>query len=285
MHSLLETEPFEMLAPVLQAAASGLRSNSPINLEAEATVVGALALSHIEAALLDAEIPYRRRIPSRDGQASSTIIITEDSSQEEPNPLESEPFRLNLTPLIVQALHSHDGKSHSGTLSPVAQAAALAAEIAPDGRRVRMLRPWVLAGNWLSDALDTSYDPVYSRLRDHLRDEGTFRVVPLPSVTKSDAALLPEIDEERLSATKDSWQGMDEQQRAEALSEIAAPEVFSGSLGTARLEELIWHRLMVSNRPCDLHSQLSSLQTAFSENPIEAVNSSIDQLLSTGEVE
>ena len=148
-----------------------------------------------------------------------------------------------------------------------------------------MLRPWLLAGNWLSDALDTSYDPVYSRLRDHLRDEGAFRVVPIPSVSEPDATLLPTIDAERLSATKDSWSGLDEHQRAEALSEIAAPEVFSGTLGTARLEELVWHRLVVSNRPRDLHSQFAALQRRFSDDALEAVGTSIDQLLSTGEVE
>ena len=285
MHSLLETEPFQSLAPVLRAAAGTLRSNSPITLCAEPTIVGALALAHLEAALLDAGIAYRRRVPPRDGLASSVIIVSEESPQVEPKPLESGPFRLTLSPLSVHALYGHDGSSHSGTLSPVAQAAALAAEIAPDGRRVRMLRPWMLAGNWHSDALDTSYDPVYSRLRDHLRDEGAFRVVPLPSVTEPDAALLPTIDGERMSATKDSWSGLDEQQRAEALSEIAAPEVFNGSLGTARLEELVWHRLVVSNSPRDLHSQFAALQTRFSGDEIEAANSSIDQLLSTGEVE
>lgn len=284
MHSLLETEPFQSLAPVLRAAAGALRSNSPVTLCAETTTVGALALAHLEASLLDAGIAYRRRVPPRDGQASS-VIISEESPQTEPKPLESEPFRLILSPLTVHALYSHDGSSHSGTLSPVAQAAALAAEIAPDGRRVRMLRPWLIAGNWHSDALDNSYDPVYSRLRDHLRDEGAFRVVPLPSVSEPDDTLLPDIDDEMLSATKDSWSVLDEQQRAEALSEIAAPEVFGGSLGTARLEELVWHRLVVSNRPRDMHSQFAALQTRFSDDALEAANTCIDQLLSTGEVE
>ena len=285
MHSLLETEPFESLAPVLRAAAGALGTDSPVTLLAEPTTVGALALAHLEAAMLDAGIAYRRRVPPRDGQESAAIIISEGSPTEEPKPLGSGPFRLHLSPLSVHALHGHDGSPHSGTLSPVAQAAALAAELAPDGRRVRMLRPWLLAGNWLSDALDTSYDPVYSRLRDHLRDEGAFRVVPIPSVSEPDATLLPAIDAERLSATKDSWSGLDEHQQAEALSEIAAPEVFSGTLGTARLEELVWHRLVVSNRPRDLHSQFAALQTRFSDDGLEAVSTSIDQLLSTGEVE
>ena len=109
--------------------------------------------------------------------------------------------------------------------------------------------------------------------------------MPIPSVSEPDATLLPAIDAERLSATKDSWSGLDEHQRAEALSKIAAPEVFSGTLGTARLEELVWHRLVVSNRPRDLHSQFAALQTRFSDDGLEAVSTSIDQLLSTGEVE
>jgi hypothetical protein len=44
------------------------------------------------------------------------------------------------------------------------------------------MRPWILSGNWINEALDTTYDPVFSFLRDYLSAEGSIRVTPMTEV-------------------------------------------------------------------------------------------------------
>ena len=62
MRSLLGTEPLAPVSSVLSQAADQLRSSSsPILLLAAPSLQGALAIAPIEAALVDAGLPYRRR--------------------------------------------------------------------------------------------------------------------------------------------------------------------------------------------------------------------------------
>jgi hypothetical protein len=149
----------------------------------------------------------------------------------------------------------------------VAQAAALAELISPDGKRTRSLRPWLLAGNWWGDALDQGYDPVYSSLRDHLREEGVVRVVPLPEVESPNLSGLKELDKEREVSTRESWPSLDAEGKAHAISTLVMPQVLSDKTATSRLEELVWHRIIVSNSAIDLHSNMTTLRSQWDGSP------------------
>lgn len=280
MRSLLEVEPLAALADNLRTVADALPDSGSVTLLSSPTLEGAFALAQLEAAMLDADLPYRRRFLPREA-TGSCIEIGEGSARGEPISVTKSPLKLRLVPLTVVALHGHDGAAHKGTLSPVAQAAALAEAIAPDGERVRSLRPWALTGNWCSGGLDQGYDPVYSRLRDHLREEGSIRVVALPEVETPDLSALPGLDPKRLASTRTSWQSLDMEQRADALAALALPLVLQSSPATARLEELLWHRILIAGSESDLHSTLSKLENDWVETPATA-SALIDQLIVGG---
>ncbi len=277
MRSLLELEPLAALADNLRTIANALPTAGCVTLLAPATLEGALALAQLEAALLDANLPYRRRFLPREA-SGSCIEIGEGSARPEPISVTNSPLRIRLVPLTVVALHGHDGASHKGTLSPVAQAAALAEALVPDGERVRRLRPWVISGNWCSSGLDQGYDPVYSRLRDHLREEGSIRVVSLPEVKQPDLSALPALDNERLASTRTSWKSLDMEQRADSLSALALPQVLQTSPPTARLEELLWHRVVVGGSASDLQSNIAQLSDEWDGTPAGTA-AIIDKLL------
>ena len=279
MRSLLELEPLGTLAENLRTVANSIIDSGPLTLLAPASFEGALALAQLEAAFLDKDLPYRRRFLPRNAPGAC-IEIGEGNARAEPIPLTNSPLKIRLVPLTVVALHGHDGAPHKGTLSPVAQAAALGEALAPDGERVRRLRPWALSGNWCAGGLDQGYDPVYSRLRDHLREEGCIRVVSLPEVDTADRSALPALDADRLASTRESWKSLDIEQRADALSTLALPQVLQTSPSTARLEELLWHRVVIAGSESDLQSSIAKLSDEWDGTPAVAA-ATIEKLLSS----
>jgi len=262
MRSLLELEAFAPIADNLRAVSVELVSSDAVTFLIPPSPTGAVASAFLEAAMLDAGIPYRRRFAPR--QVSSPYIeIAEGKASDKPAECSLNPISLSLTPFFSVGLRGHDGSPHRGILSTVAQAAALAELIAPDGKRTRRLRPWLLAGNWWGDALDQGYDPVYSSLRDHLRDEGSVRIVPLPEVESPDLSRLKQLDREREASTRESWPSLDSEGKAQALSTLVMPQVLSDKTATSRLEELVWHRIIVSNSVIDLHTKMTTIRSQW----------------------
>ena len=104
--------------------------------------------------------------------------------------------------------------------------------IAPEGRRRRAIRPWALLGSWLRSSLDRTYDVIHSSIRDHLLEEGSIRVVPLPELENADLDGLEGLSERLLNRLRARWAGMDHAQRATALSEIVLPTLDRTKLST-----------------------------------------------------
>ncbi|GIT10831.1 MAG: hypothetical protein CM1200mP32_03240 [Methanobacteriota archaeon] len=195
MRSLLGTEPLAAVSSVLSQAADQLRSSSsPILLLAAPSLQGALAIAPIEAGPLgDAGLPYRRRFRLQSPSDGSWVHVLGPADESGPR-LSSDPTQLSLAGTVVEGLTGHQGDSRKGPLTAVAQSHALAQEISPDGTRVRRLRPWAISGNWLHSALDTTYDPVFTALRDALAEDGSIRVVPLPEVPEPNVSSSNWID-------------------------------------------------------------------------------------------
>ncbi len=262
MRSLLELEAFAPIADNLRGISAELATSDTVTLLVPPSPTGAVTSALLEAALLDAGIPYRRRFSPR--QVSPPCIeIEEGKATDMPTECRPNPISLKLAPFFTVGLRGSDGNPQRGILSTVAQAAALAELIAPDGKRTRRLRPWLLAGNWWGDALDQGYDPVYSSLRDHLREEGLVRIVPLPEVKSPNLANLKHLDKEREVSTRESWSSLDADGKAEALSVLVMPEVISDKTSTSRLEELVWHRIIVNNSDIDLHSNMTTIRSRW----------------------
>ena len=194
-----------------------------------------------------------------------------------------EPPRLILAGQVVEGLQGSSGDPRRGPLTTVAQAHALAQALAPGGMRVRRMRPWLLSGNWLHSALDTTYDPVFTALRDLLVEEGSARVVAMPEVTTVELSNTPWVEELALDAISGKWSELDMEGRARALSHLMRPALVRSTPSTARMEELGWHRVVGLDWDSDLASEIVRAASLWKDNPAAtAAHTFVDSLLTTG---
>ncbi len=256
---------------------------SSLTLIAPLTLTGAFSHAMIEAALVDRGMTYNRRFHPHDSEFRGTTILIEDQD-EGPTVWDSQSLILTIRPATVLALEGHRGDGRHGRLSPVAIAAALAERIAPRGDRTSRLRPFALAGNWLHDALDQAYDPVYTRLRDHLQDTGCIDVRALPEIPDPEVSMLPGVDAFALEGLHLAWSSMDQEDRARALSNLLLPLIPLDLPSTPRIEELGWHRIIAPSWSRDMASQIHDIGQSFhsSENDRLFLSRLIDSLVRDG---
>ena len=285
MLPLLETEMFSSVASTISDAANEIISNqTPIMLLAAPSIAGVLSLAPIEAAMLDSGLPYRRRFKMEAPSEGSCIHILGPSQDQGPDFISSPP-RLTISGKVVEGLQGSSGDFRRGPLTTVAQAHALAQLISPSGGRVKRLQPWIISGNWMHSALDNTYDPVYTALRDFLSNQGIIRVVSLPEVENPELSTVPWIDELALDAVRSRWQGLDLEGRARAISHLMKPGLFRSNSSTARFEELGWHRVLGIGWKRDLASQVVDAAKLWKHNSaFIASNLLADSLISKGTV-
>ncbi len=286
--TLLDLPVFSTAAPILREAALKLRTaSSSVTIAAPLDENGVFASALLEAALLDSGIPFQRRLREQPAPAKGPSIVIGTSTVSQLKAIESNPLCIHLEPLEVNALTASGGDTRRGVLSPIALAAALGHSISQSGAISRVLMPWILTGNWLSEGLEHTYDPVYTVLRDYLANEGHIRVVPMPEVPDVNPESLPGIDFVALDAVRDRWGQLDLEGRAQSLSHLLKPLLDSELPSTARLEELGWHRVMAPGWEVDLASQLVGFSKTWRDNPSERrrqASDTIDGLLRTGKL-
>ena len=283
MRTLLEAEPLAPVSEILSQAADQLRSsNTTILLLAAPSLQGALAIAPLEASLVDAGVPYRRRFRLEAPSEGSWVHILGPADESGPK-LSSNPLQLSLAGTVVDGLTGHQGDSRKGPLTAVAQSHALAQAICPDGARIRRLRPWVISGNWLHSALDTTYDPVFTALRDTLVQDGSIKVVPLPEVPEPNISASTWIDPAALDAVTSRWPSLDMEGRARSLSHLMRPALSRSTPSTARLEEMGWHCVLGPGWSTDLAGQITSAAGLWKENPAAVAAGRVtDSLLRRG---
>ena len=297
MNDLLLTHPFSDVKKRILELSEQIKVADMVHIHAPADLSGLLALSMLESAFLDTGIKYRRRfLPSdqhipRDERLQPELpkegLLIFIAPFEDTWTLdELPPTRyIHITPLSVSVRLGSKQSERRGALDVVAQCAALAAQMAPNGQKVRLLRPFAATGLWLREALDTTFDPIHTAVRDHLREEGSFRVVPLPEVPSPASGMIPGLSERMLSRLQKGWLKMDIDTRSSALSELILPTLTDSSLSTPRLEELVWHRLMIGTSDVDVMSQIFLAEKAWPEESSDAkIHSSklADFFLKTG---
>ena len=275
MRSLLELEAFAKIADNLKESANSINQSDSITLIIPPSPEGAVSSALLEAALLDAEISYHRCFSPRTANPPSIEVKDGDAIDKAPT---QESNQMVITPLFATGARGHEGAAHRGVLSSVAQVAALAELIAPDSKRLRSLRPWLLAGNWWAGALDQGYDPVYSALRDHLHQEGSIRVVPIPEIENPDMAGLKKVDLESEASTRETWAALDVDGKANALSTLILSQALSEKPSTARLEELVWHRIKLSDSDSDLHTRMVAARAMW-DGSAKSASDLIDAIL------
>ena len=246
------------------------------------SLIGALTIAPIEAAFLDLGLPYRRRFKLESPSEGSWIHVLGPAQDTGPEYF-SDPPRLSLGLALVDGLVASSGDTRRGPLTTVAQAHAIAQSLAPEGVRVRRLRPWLISGNWLHSALDTTYDPVFTSLRDLLVEEGSVRIATMPEVPSIELSNTPWIEELALEGVSSKWPELDIEGRARALSHLMRPALSRSTPSTARMEELGWHRVIGPNWDSDLASEILRAARLWKQgSATAAAHSFVDLLLTTG---
>ena len=267
MRDLLNTPMFEPVLGYIDLQREQIMGAPMLHLTAPATLQGVLALGQLEAACLDLGIKYSRRFFMPQNQrphgeahvhvpADQGLTVVLDVEEETWDHTDLKPSELiRIVPLRTHLSMGSSNRQHIGALDVVLQAAAIGARLTPNGRRVRKLRPYLSLGLWLRGALDTTFDPIHSATLEHLKEEGSVRVVPIPEVPNPSCEMIPEFSNRQLIRLQKAWPRMDVEQRRFALSELVLPALVNPALSTPRLEELIWHRMLVGDQEQDVVSQ------------------------------
>ena len=298
MNDILETNLFRDVKIRINSIVEKIKSANSVAIFATADLESILSLAYLESAMIDANVPYSRKImqskvhqPKGENynyQSNADLVISiehyEDTWQSEEI---DESSRVRIVPLAISINHPNSDKNHQGALDVVIQCSAIASEVCPNGARVRRLRPLSGVGHWLRESLDNSYDPVYTKIRDILQDEGSIRLFPLPEITNPELGMLHNMSISMLKRLTKKWPKMAYDQRQQALSELALPCLINDKLSTPRLEELIWYRVVTVEGQQDLHSQIYYTQEAWPQEVDESksfASSLLKRLITTGQL-
>jgi len=294
MKDLRKASFFAPINGVIEEAVTFLQSQ-PLMLMTTADLHSILALGFLESALLDRGISYSRRIlppnshippdeknliPEQDG---SSILFVDPWARID----SSLPNVMILSAQPVEVEFSHSSTKRRGRIDVVLQSSAIASSLSPNGTRSKRCRPYSGCGQWLMESLDTTIDPIHTLIRDFLRDEGSIQISPLPEVENPSVEMIPLASQRRLHRLKKLWGGMDASARAQALSEYSLPLLSSPGISTARLEELIWKRMLIPNQSTDLASILFLIMKEWpseSDSAILHAGRMLDELLKTGQL-
>ena len=294
MKDLRKASFFAPINGVIEEAVTFLQSK-PLMLMTTADLHSILALSFLESALLDRGISYSRRIlppnshippdeknliPEQDG---SSILFVDPWARID----SSLPNVMILSAQPVEVEFSHSSTKRRGRIDVVLQSSAIASSLSPNGTRSKRCRPYSGCGQWLMESLDTTIDPIHTLIRDFLRDEGSIQISALPEVENPSVEMIPLASQRRLQRLKKLWGGMDASARAQALSEYSLPLLSSPNISTARLEELIWKRMLIPNQSTDLASILFQIMKEWpseSDSAILHAGRMLDELLKTGQL-
>ena len=294
MKDLRKASFFAPINGVIEEAVAFLQSK-PLMLMTTADLHSILALGFLESALLDRGISYSRRIlppnshippdeknliPEQDG---SSILFVDPWARID----SSLPNVMILSAQPVEVEFSHSSTKRMGRIDVVLQSSAIASSLSPNGTRSKRCRPYSGCGQWLMESLDTTIDPIHTLVRDFLRDEGSIQISALPEVENPSVEMIPLASQRRLQRLKKLWGGMDASARAQALSEYSLPLLSSPGISTARLEELIWKRMLIPNQSTDLASILFQIMKEWpseSDSAILHAGRMLDELLKTGQL-
>jgi hypothetical protein len=295
MNDLSQTSLFSSHHDVYEEICIKIKSSKMIHLMASADLESIIALSQLEAALLDCGLAYRRRVlPSlrhtpRDEVTklpeTEGMVIYIDSFSDSVQALNSNELNIQILPIAIEMKFDDSDNSHHGAIDCVATCGVLAAMLAPQGARVRKQRSMIIGGSWLRQSLEVNYAPVMAIIRDHLDEEGSLDIRPLPEVPSPAQGMIPGLSDRMLKRLVKSWPKMDIDQRSSAISELVLPALREDGLSTGRLEELVWHRALIPGNDVDIASQLHSARQAWPDDSDAArIHSSkiADQLITTG---
>ena len=169
---------------------------------------------------------------------------------------------VHIVPLTTRKQLGSAHRRFTGSLDAVAQSAALAAMLAQNGRRVRNLRPFLSLGLWLRVAFDTNMDPIHTLLVNHLREEGTVRVVPLPECTIPSRAAWMGCPLDNSNVWPSVWPTMDVEERSMVRSELVLPCLTESNFPRHVWKNWCGIECFVGDCEVDVVSQMESVRQA-----------------------
>ena len=262
----------------LEEIKKAIFSSESVTLVSEPKLGQLLSLSFLEASFLDSGILYHRKVVEdisefvHDGENLCIFFSEENKFKNNGICINSIEVTINLgqqkTPRV-------------GKLDVVGVSGCLALMIGNE--RVEKLLMLILAGNWLNSNLDYTYDPIFTYLRDSLQENGYISIVPIVEVQEPDLIELPGIDSVGLKLLRGEWNKIDLDEQSKRLSELVKT-LLTSSIGVARLEELIWHRILVQGWDSDLASQCSRVlrELNSSSNRLVSASRLIDKIIING---
>ncbi len=255
-------------------------SAKSITLIAQPKLDQIISLSLIESSLIDHGMMYKR-------------IIVDDLDDFEPNNKDFSIYFSEKSSAIdsgifieskeISVKMGQNSTLRNGRIDVVSISGCLALMIG--GKRINQLIPFFLAGNWLQPNLDYTYDPIYTSFRDALGNNGIISVVTIVEIQDLDIIELPGINTIKLNELKNEWKNIDLFEQSKKLSELVFP-LLNSSLGVARLEELIWHRIVKPGWDSDLASQCSRVQRELRSSSKKLIFASrlVDNIIKTGQL-
>ncbi len=283
MRKLLDEDLFASVSEIYLEFNQKIKNNKKsILITASPDISGCLALAPIEASLLDSNIPYRRRFTREPVLYSPSISIS--NSKEISGPyLKSNGSSIEILDIIVDGLFGISGDSKKGPLTKISQAHALADLICPESQRVRRMRPWMISGNWLQDSLDNTYDPVFSKLKEILKEDGSIRILPITEIPDPYLDNLSWINKEYFNKIQSSWSELNIESKEQSISLLALQVLSKNQPSTARIEESIWNCIVGPGWDRDIAGQLNFIKDNWKQcNENILSNLLIDNLLKTG---
>ena len=261
--------------PNLVKIKNDILSSESVTLVSEPKLGQLLSLSFLEASFLDKGILYHRKVVENLNDFSTDekdlcIFFSEENDLSNSG--------IYLKPQEIKINMGERNTSRIGKLDIVGISGCLALMIG--GERVKKLLALILAGNWLNSNLDYTYDPVFTSLRDSLKENGLISIVSIVDVQEPDLIELPGIDSVELNLLREDWKKIDLVEQSKRLSELVKP-LLTTSMGVARLEELIWHRIITLEWDSDLASQCSRAQRELNSSTNKLVSASrlIDEII------
>ncbi len=261
------------------------------------TIEGMLATIQLESSFLDTKQIFSRRFtPSKihlpkDQQTMTsnqfqglTILLDVESEHIPVADVEMNEHSIRLQPIEVNLEFKQSERQHTGSLDVVFMTSIIASILAPQGKVSRAMRQYSGLGLWCRGVMDQTIDPMYTMIRNHLQEEGTIRVVPLPEISKPVIDMIPEISPRMLLRLSNRWSEMDFDQRSQSLSELALVGVSNQKISTARFEELIWNRVLSGDEEMDFASSIYMLKKAWPNDEKSAAmfaSKSTDVMLTT----
>ena len=268
LDSLLDSDAFSTLRDEIIQCITKIKTWDSVLLLGKLDLLSVFTVAQLEASFIDKGIKYQRKFGNYSDldftSHQGCIFIDAHGEFIVPDNIEESRF-VYLKNIYSDFEMGFESNVKGGLIDVVVQAASIAESISPNGQRVKILRPWMLAGSLIRESFETSFDPAYIILKEHLKLEGSIKVVPITEVEIVHTMNITGFSEKMLLRLKKRWQKMEISERSMALSELVLPVFKNSNFSASKIEELFWLRVVPIGWKSDIASHISIISAEWNE--------------------